>query len=197
MIRKLILLPMLLLAAGSCLAQTQSDLDRAKRSDQIADKVYQLDLLNQILPLLLTRDQLMKLLPPVEKARQKVREQQKFEFEKLTAIESKVDAEIKRGVEKGEVPSRAILGELNGTIFAFRALRSSIAEDNTDTILAVFKTVLNAGQLKAAMNALASEELGVDKTKLKDEEKLRLYVKEVFLHPLTYEVLKKLSMRAQ
>ena len=61
MTTKILLCLLVTLTVGSMLT-AQAGIDRAKRAEEIQAKARKMDLLNQILPLLLTREQLDKLL---------------------------------------------------------------------------------------------------------------------------------------
>src|SRR4051812_37834674 len=99
----LICLSVMLAFVSSASAQLAPS-DQGKKSDEILKKMRQIDLLNQMLPMAMSKDQIGKLLPVIEKARQSVKDEQKFEYKQLLEVEGKVDAAIKAGVDKGEVP---------------------------------------------------------------------------------------------
>src|SRR5262245_56791849 len=94
-VRLLSLLVTLFVVAHAIAQGSAVEKDRQNRSDNILTKVDQLNLMNQILPLVMTREQVRKILPPIEKARQKVREIEKVELEDMKKIDAKIDAALK------------------------------------------------------------------------------------------------------
>lgn len=177
-------------------AQSTSD-QRAERSTRILTQVHRLDLLNQILPILLTKEQINKILPSLEKAKQSIRETEAKEVELLKTIEAKVDEAVKNGVEKGEVPSRELLKKVLATFQYFQIARQSVIEANVDRTVEAMKSCMNAGQTKSAMNAIDWKKFdpSLNPEKMSDDEKLRLYVKVVLLDPLAYEVLRDIAAK--
>jgi len=178
------------------LAQSTSD-QRAERSTRILTQIHRLDLLNQILPILLTKDQINKILPSLEKAKQSIRETEAKEVELLKSIEAKVDEAVKNGVEKGEVPNRDLLKKVLATFQYFQIARQSVIEANVDRTVEAMKGCMNAGQTKAAMNAIDWKKFdaSLNPEKMSDDEKLRLYVKVVLLDPLAYDVLRDIAAK--
>ena len=178
------------------LAQSTSD-QRAERSTRILAQVPRLDLLNQILPILLTKEQINKILPTLEKAKQAIRETEAKEVELLKTIEAKVDESVKNGIEKGEVPDREILKKVLATFQYFQIARQSVVEANVDRTVEAMKSCMNAGQTKSAMNAIDWKKFNpsLNPEKMSDDEKLRLYVKVVLLDPLAYDVLRDIAAK--
>lgn len=178
------------------LAQSTSD-QRAERSTRILTQVHRLDLLNQILPILLTKEQINKILPTLEKAKQAIRETEAKEVELLKTIEAKVDESVKNGIEKGEVPDREILKKVLATFQYFQIARQSVVEANVDRTVEAMKSCMNAGQTKSAMNAIDWKKFNpsLNPEKMSDDEKLRLYVKVVLLDPLAYDVLRDIAAK--
>lgn len=180
----------LALAYAGVVAQPSED--RAKRSDAILRKAAQLNLLNQLLPLLLTKAQIDALLPAIEKARSAVRRIEQQEFELLAKLEPKLDAEIKAGIDKKQLPAQEVLRNVAITFKAFSISRSAVGAENVDGVLSVFKAKLDKGQQAAAINALDASFLGPDPSKITDDQKLRLYISSILLDPQAYDLLLKL-----
>src|SRR5437879_4481825 len=86
--------------------------DQTKRSEEIVAKMRQIDILNQVIPLALTKDQINKLLPAVERARAKVIQTQKDEAVTLEKLDGKITAAIKKSIQDGLTPPRDLLDEL-------------------------------------------------------------------------------------
>lgn len=169
----------------------------AEKSDQILDKVTQLDILNRLLPLVLTKEQYGKILPAVEKARQRVRDTQKKEADELKSLEPKLDTAMKDALDKGKVPTQELLKESSALFNQFRQRRLLVGIENEDAVLKVTKETLNLGQFKAAVNAFSPRlaDPTLDPAKLDDDTKLRLFVRTILLHPGAYDLLLKLSKK--
>jgi hypothetical protein len=180
------------LAAGS--AQTIDD-QKAKRSDEVIVKVRQLDLLNHILPVIMTKEQLRTILPAIEKARGNVRTIQRMEADDLIKFEAKVDAALGKAYETGQVPTRDLLGELQKLMHALGVRRSIAVGENMEAVMKVVEQTLDPGQKKAAANSMDPGEIepGRKVEEMTEEQKLRFWVQYVLLDPIAYEVLVKLS----
>ncbi len=193
--RRFGVLVVVLAMAGAAFAQVAGD-DRAKRSDEILGKMRTMELTNQILPLLLTKEQLRDLLPPIEKARLAVKQAQAEEFGVLKTYEAKLDAAIKDALEKGQIPGRAMLIEMNRVLTALSMKRRAIADENVATVLAAVDKVMNVGQRKAAANSLDPKlfDPTLKVEEMKETDKVRFFVGEILLDPLAYDILVKLSL---
>jgi hypothetical protein len=193
----LICLSVLLALVSSAPAQLASD-DQAKRSDEILKKMRQIDLLNQMLPLALSKDQINKLLPSIEKARQRVKDQQKEEFKLMTQYEGKIDAAVKAGIDKGDVPDIALLRELNAVMTTMELRRDAVASENADAVLSEMKKALNAGQLKVAANSLNPKlfDPSVKVDEMTQDQKILFFVRNIMLDPHSYDLMRQLLKRA-
>lgn len=169
---------------------------RAERATQIYDKNIKLDLYNQILPLLLTKEQFRPILQAVERCRQRVTETEKLEYEELRKLEADMDKALKDAGEKLVIPPPELLTRISNTLKKLGAARRLIIQMNTDEVLEAFMKAANAGQQKAAANALnmALFAPGIKVETMKDEDKIRIFVQEVLLHPSAHEILKKLAL---
>lgn len=169
---------------------------RAERATQIYEKNIKLDLYNQILPLLLTKEQFRPILQSVERCRQRVTETEKLEYEELRKLEADMDKALKDAGEKLVIPPPELLTRISNTLKKLGAARRLIIQMNTDEVMEAFMKTANAGQQKAAANALnmALFAPGVKVETMKDEDKIRIFVQDVLLHPSAHEILKKLAL---
>lgn len=169
--------------------------DKSAQSTAVLDKMRQIDLLNHILPLALQKEQIRKILPVIEKARRDVRQWTDEEAKFLQQNAAKVDKAVKDAVDKGDVPNKELIKELNAMVRMFAMKRAAIAADNTQMVMEVMKTTLNAGQMKVAANALDFKlyNPNIKPEEIKEEDRLRLYVQEVLLDPLAYDLLVRMQ----
>lgn len=189
------LLLVFVLVFGLVAFGTSQDPDKAKRSTAILEKMRQIDLLNQLVPLVMTKEQIRKLLPAIERARQDVRKQQAEEADLLQKYQARIEKAVADGTDKGIVPEKAFLKELNALVITMTMKRNAVASDNTDAVMAVMKATLNSGQLKAAGNSLNPRvfDTTIKPEDMKDDDRLRLFVREIMLDPLAYDVLVKMQ----
>ncbi len=196
--RSLIVVFVALLAwAMPQVGRAQSQEEMARRSDAILKKVRQVDLLNQILPILLTKDQIDKLLPALEKARGEVKKAEKAEFEFLKSLEAKLDKSITEAIDKGKVPMQEDVKTIYVTFRTLVMKRSAVIEDNTDTVYEVVDKVFTTAQKKEVANSLQISQLnpGVDVKKMDETAKVKFFIKVVLLDPPAYDLLVKLSQK--
>lgn len=180
----------------ACVGAQGVDDATARKSGEIFDKATKVDLMNQILPILLTKEQYRDILPAVERSRQRVRETERLEAGELKKLEPKLDAALKEANEKGAVPPRELLTEVSTMIRKFGLARRIISDQNTQEVLDAFNKTTNSGQKKAAANALSPKlfDPSAKIEEMKDEDKLRVFIREILLHPMAYDIMRKLSI---
>jgi hypothetical protein len=186
--RALPILALLLVSFSPAMAQSGDPV----AADRIVKKMRQLDLMNQLLPVLLRPEQVRALLPAVEKARDAMRKLEAAEAEDLKAIEEEVDAGIAAAKDKGQVPPRELLQKMFKLIVDFQLRRQVAISEHLEATMKKVEEVFDAGQIKSAANSLDPKVSapGADVTKLTDRDKLRTWV---LLDPLMYEILVDMS----
>jgi hypothetical protein len=192
------LITLLLLAfALVCGASAQTEAQRAEHSEKILNKIKALDLMNHMLPLLMTVDQMKQMLPVLEKCREKEKQQQIKEYELLRKYETRLDEANKKALQTSQVPGRDLLNELATLFKSFNLGREVIVTENTDAVVAAMKKILNEGQIKAAIGDLnpALFDPSLKPDKMTDEEKLRFYVRTILLDAVAYDVLLRMSQK--
>lgn len=186
-----------LLAFCVCPAQ-QVTKEQTMKSREILQKARMLDHLTHLLPLLLTKTQINSLLSAIEKARAKEDQITLNEHRELLKMESMLDEQIKRGVEKRMVPEDAKLKETAKTFSAFDFRRMAAAEENATELLAAVKKIFNAGQLKVAENTLDPKAFDpkLKPDEMSQDEKLKFFIKAVLMDWTSYDVLVKMAKYA-
>lgn len=161
-------------------------------------KIKQLDLMNQLLPVLLTPAQIKAMLPAIEKAQEAERKLIKQEAEELKAIEGRVDKALAAAREKGEVPSRELQQDIHKMFADFRLRRVALTIDSADAVLAIVEKELDKGQLAVIANSIKPEELapGRKPEDVTDQEKRRGWVRIVLLDPAAYDLLVEMSRKS-
>jgi hypothetical protein len=191
MLRTLCLVSLLLVAALSG-AQSSSVADAmAKKADEIYLAMYKVQIMNQILPLVMEKEQIRKLLPPIEKVRQRVTEYRKAEYQQLLNLEKPTNMALSEALASGKMPAKETIDKIGQHFVNSGLIRTQIAQENVDSVLTVFKATLNKGQLKAAANSLTLQfyEPDVKPEQATEEFRLRVFVREVLLDPITYDLL--------
>ena len=160
---------------------------------KVLNKMRQVDLLNQILPVLMTQEQLQKLLPPVERSRKATRDLERDELAAMKKLESKLDAAIKEAKDKNQVPPAELQTEIFRLLSTFKKNRALMVLEQNEAVLKAVEENLDEGQIKAATNALSLP--SSDGEKLTDRAKLGRWVRAVLMDPLAYDLLVDLSRK--
>lgn len=179
---------LLLVVAAFSLAPAAFAQDDASR---ILGKIRHLDILNQILPVLMTTDQIKKILPSVEKARAAEKATEKDELTAMKAMEAKLDEALKDARTKGLVASKELTAEVTTLLGEFQKKRALMILTQNEAVLKTVEETLDEGQIKAAANSIKAPD---DKeNKLTDRDKLRRWVRGVLMDPMSYDILVEMS----
>lgn len=183
-----------LLCASIASAQPQPA-DMGKRSDVIVANLRKVELVNQILPLVLQKDQIRKLLPAIEKVRDKSRKLLRQEYEDLIRYEGRASDAVAAALKEGRLPQNTFVREIVAFFNASEIRRSVALYENVDIVMPVLKTTLNKGQLKVAANSLPVHyfEPDVKPEEATEELRLRVFIREVILDAHTYDLLIQMS----
>lgn len=186
-----------LVVAGSLpfLAQAQLTSATTKRSEEVGLKIKKMDLINQLLPVLLTPEQLKKILPVVEKARKAETDQLVREADLLKKLEPSLDKAISEATKTKKTVPIETMTKASSTLKAIRVSRNVMVDQQITATLSVVKSTLDEGQKKAAANSLPVGNFwpGKKSEEVSQDEKLRAWVKYVLLDPGSYDLLLALS----
>jgi hypothetical protein len=172
--------------------------DQAKKSEEIVMKMRQIDLLNQLIPLALTKDQIDKLLPAVERARAKVKTIEKEEADTLIKLDGKISDAIKKSIETSVAPPKELLNEIATVTATMSEKRDLAIDENTEAVMKVFNDLCNAGQKAAAANSLAPQlfDPSLKPDKMTQAEKIKFFVQQILLDPQAYVILTQMDKHA-
>ncbi len=190
------LIPSIALAFGILAGASAQVTPNGAHSDVINMKIHEVDMLLQIMPLLLTKDQINhKIVPAIEKARDQFKKELAFEDDELAKIEPLADEAIKNAYEKGAYPPRTITGEIAGKESKLEIQRKVFMGVLIQNMQEVLDATLDSGQKKVI---LGSFDTGfIDPTakpgSVTDDKKMRFFIQRIFLDPTSYEILKKLG----
>ncbi len=191
----------LLLSLGLCFAvcssaNAQINTDKGTKSDLINMKIHQADLLLQILPLVLTKEQLTNdVLPAVEVARSLQKKQLMLEDDALANMEPILDEALTAAYEKGAYPSKKMIDEVVKTTKTLANKRIITTLNMVSVLTVMLEKTLNAGQRKAMINSFDPKFIdpSAKPETMTDQAKMNFFVKRVFMDPVAYEILKKLA----
>ncbi len=184
-----------LLLAISCLSFGQTKNDKDIRSDEVFGKIREIDLLFNILPVLLTKDQINKILPALEQARAAVRKTRDIEYDEFMKAEPAIDKSIEAATAKNVLPSRQDRANWSGLIASLDKLRQFAVLQEIAIVTPVLEQSLSKTQLKVMAN-MVDPRVFDPKAKpdeMTQDQKLTLYVREILLDPRTYDLLVKMA----
>ncbi len=191
----------LLLSLALCIsllagAHAQILTDKGSKSDLTNQKMHEIDILLQVLPLLLTKDQInTKILPAIEKSRQLLRTELQLEDDALAKMDPLLDESITAAYEKGAYPARKVTDEVAKTTASFNIKRKFVEIQMVAAMTDVLKETLNAGQKKVMANSFDPKFINPDvkPDTISEDMKTNFFVERIFMDPMTYDVLIKLA----
>lgn len=165
-----------------------------QKATDIQAKIRQIDLMNNILPVLFRKDQLQQILPLIERARQAEANLLKQEEKILRDLEPTLDSAIKEGTEKQVVAKPELITKILNTFKGMQLARQVLSEEHVEKTLKLCEQILDEGQKKAAINALdPGFYKGKDAKSFSDRDKLKFFVGGILMDPLSYDLLLKLN----
>ena len=190
----------LVLAVGfASLSSAQAiNTEKGKVSDETMVQIHKIDLLNQLLPLILTRAQINdKLLPAIEKSRGKWKELLTEEDNILGKLGPKVDETVTNAIDKQVYPPREFLTEIREKTRSMQLKRTILQIQLVADLDVVVKETLTTGQMKALLGSFDSR--FIDPTKkpeeLSEDTKRQFFIRNVLLDPLARELLIELEKK--
>jgi tRNA nucleotidyltransferase/poly(A) polymerase len=174
-------------------ASFAQDRMRAEQSSQVLQKVRELQLLNQILPVLMTDEQYDELFPVIEENRENIRMLEAREAEVLQELEPAIEEALEKAREEGVVPSAVVISKIDAAFSRLTMARTAMLDFNAGRLVAKMNEILNEGQIKAAANSLDRSLLGGDPDEMTQDEKLEAWVRNVLMDPLAYDLMVDLS----
>ncbi len=174
------------------------DPEIAARSQKVQENMRRIDLLMQLMPLIIRKDQFDKILPVYAKIKAEQRKVLEDEDKQLLALEAEVNESLKKARENGVFPKKDLVKKC---ILLVRALgfRRIMARGELSEML--YKTIdecFDAGQ-KKVMTSIDWKELDptADLTGKSDAEKMKFFIRVIFLDPLAYDILLDLDKKAR
>ena len=184
------LLALLLLASLVPAAHPQGS-----RSDLVMKNVKKLDVLIQIVPLALTKEQIAPLLLAIEKSHQKEKTMLAQEDKDLLTIEAKTQKVVDDAIKDGKYPPHETQGEIATFMRAMGMRRTMYAAEVVDIVYDACTKTLNAGQIKIMEKSLKPELLdpSLKPDTMDGAAKVKFFIRKVMLDPVAYDVLIEMS----
>jgi hypothetical protein len=159
-------------------------------ADRILLKIRRLQIVDMLLPVLMTKAQIKALLPIVEKSRQKELDLEKKELVELKEFEGEIDKMLANAIKEQKSLPTDFVAKYRKIMNAFGLGRQFLVGGSAAEVLAEMKKTLNAGQLKTAENSLDPRLFGEkEPDKMSSDEKLKLWIREVLLDRASYDLL--------
>lgn len=177
-------------------ALAQSDAEKDAYSQKTFEKMRQIDLLYNILPLLLTKTQIKELLPALDKARSGIRGIRDTEYKNFHEYADIIDASITKAVQDNILPTRDDRAKLTRFLIALDGRRQAQVLVNVRAVKEAFDKVITPAQRKAAINSLIPTyfEPDLKPEELTDDKKEEIYVREILLDPQTRPLLERILL---
>ena len=171
-------------------AQPQVDPEMAKESTRILDNMRKVELLNQLIPLVLRPDQIQAILPVLERIRDKERRLTEQEHTDLLLFDQNSADTVAAGI-KGQLPSADYVVKLEAFYKANDIRRQVATGENLDMLMPVITKTLDGGQQKVMENSLTLQffEPDLKPDSATDDQKMRVFCREIILDPLCYDLL--------
>lgn len=168
------------------------------KSDATTLKIHQIDLLVQLLPLAIRKDQFNPLLSALEHARSDVRRLEAAEDADLAKIDGEVSDAVNNALEKGVYPPKEMQLKW-AKLYRDMGLRRQIDLGViTSNAVEALEKVFDAGQVKVMENSLDPYAMdpSIKKDSLDKDGKIRFFVNMIMLDNSTYDLLVKLHEKA-
>lgn len=187
-----------LLVALSAIAPAQLTAEQKAAADRVMRKIRKLEMYNQILPVLFTKDQIKAFLPALERYRSEVTKLELDENKILQGFERELDQNLERSANKGEIPESKTLNMAVIYFKAFAMKRKALVDETVAELTRLMKEKLNDGQVRSAANAMNPRLFlpDVDPEKMTEDQKLDLWVRMILIEAATYDILVELNKKA-
>jgi hypothetical protein len=179
-------------------AQALPPTPKAAKSEATMAKIRQIDVLIQLLPLNLKKNQIDRLLLQQEKAKESERKIRMLEDDDLEKLEPRVSEALKAALEKGSYPPRELQLDVAKLTRAMSIRRQVAVGEMVDDFYKAVDEVMEPGQktIMAKSLDIAVLDPSVKVAQMNDEAKIKFYIRRIFLDSTAYESLKELRKTA-
>jgi hypothetical protein len=191
----------LCLALAASLSFSQEVTQAGKDVDTVLLKISKLNIVKYVTPLLLKKSQINALMTTIEKCQSKQKEIVELDAKEFKSrkLDVNIDKALDEALNEGSYPKRELQAEIIKVQDALLVRRQIATTEMVSMLLDTCKKNLNEGQMVVMRNLTDPNyvEGQTKASKLSDDEKTKLYIREVLLSPLTYDILKQLAKHAQ
>lgn len=193
-----LLLGLCLLIPATSFAHQAVTTTNGAKSDATILKIRQIDMLNQLLPLGMKKDQYSPMLLAIEKCRANEKKIKEAEDVELAKLDADLDAAVKNAIEKGQYPPHAMEVHAANVINAMGVVRQYAINENVDTLYTAAKATFDEGQMTVMEKSLDVDKMDPSAKKEATDKpgKIRFFLRQIFLDPVTYDLLIKLQKNA-
>jgi len=179
-------------------AQGQVTTLNGAKSDAILLKIRQIDMLNQLLPLGMKKSQYDPMLAAIEKCRANEKKIKGMEDDDLAKLDIDIDSAVTNALDKGIYPPHAMEVKAANLLNAMGVRRTFAINENVDTLYEAAKKTFDEGQMTVMEKSLDAEKMdpSVKKDSMDKPAKIKFFLRQIFLDPLTYDLLIKLQKNA-
>ena len=169
-----------------------------KDSEKTLFKIQQLSIIKFITPVLMKKSQINALLTTIEKCRAKELEIRELDAKKLKEIDADVDKAIESSINDGSYPKAEFQKKLIVLQEAILIRRKIATGEMVDMMLDTCRKTLDAGQMNVIKNLIDPKFVdgSIKVDQMTDDEKIKLYIRQIFLDGIAYDVLKQLAKKA-
>ncbi len=181
---------------GVAMAQAPNEIQQKSLNTQRL--IWQVNLLSEIMPIAMKKDQYNAILLALEKARQKERETLKVEDDTLAKLDVEVQKAYDDAIDHGVYPPRDLIEKIVKTNRALSIQRQLMRGTIEDDVYAVVDKTLDIGQKKVMANSLNPKDIdpSAKPDQMTDEQKEKFFIRVVFLDDLAYDLMVKLAAKA-
>jgi len=187
-----------LLASGLAVAQDTVSTPNGAKSDAILAKIHKVDMLVQLLPLTMRKEQFEPILSALDKARQTEKKTRTLEDTELAKLDADMSDAIQKAFDKGTYPPKDMQLHAAKVIRALGINRQIALGEMIQTVYDAVTKTFNAGQIKVMENSLDAAALdpSVKKESMDSTAKVKFFVRAVFLDSAAYDLLIELQKKA-
>ncbi|MFN8138356.1 MAG: hypothetical protein U0R49_01005 [Fimbriimonadales bacterium] len=184
---------------SAAVIMTGASLQQVSKNDKyginpVMDRLAQIDKANQILPLLLTKDQIKQLLPKIERCRENIRNQEKKEADRIKVLGPDAD-KVYNETLKGIVPSQDFLSKTRSLFDQFAQERNGVKAANSIILIEAMDQIFDRGQKQRIIGVVDKvfNERSMKWESGTEGEKLSFFALNVLLDDDGYQFLVKLG----
>ncbi len=162
-------------------------------TDAYLNNIRKVEIYSQLLPVLIKPSQAIALLPKLKDIQKKVDLEKQKEDAALKSFSQEVKQAVELSEKSNQVPEKSLIDRLKKQFLTFRENQHKLAMMNAEEMFALLKNTLEPWQIKVITHVVSYPNLKGEK--ISDDEKLRTFVKDIILDPLSFDYFKDLASK--